>query len=349
MASSTCDRPTLPDEQAEPDETAMPSRSSAISSVSAATPGTAKAERVGQPRRAGAEDHRVRRDAEQRRLQRIAQATKPGRERQVRRRACGPEAAIAGDILGARAHAPLLPAAPHQRRPIRCVPPSRAPGRLRPAGRRACGRTAAGRRRRGRRKSSRCGPRACTASQTTQPAVRHGRGRAASRDRLHDAGLVVGGLHAPAATRSPGTRARVAQRGEVERAVGQDRQDRRRLGREAMAVAARRHVPSPTRAAGRAGASIAPSDRGRQRQMWRPRCAPEVNTTPPGSAPTEPRDLARAASTRPARARGPRREPTTDCRRPPGPRQRGARGRAAAVPSRCDPDRCAGQSSGGHG
>ena len=42
MAVRTCERVTLPEEQAEPDETAMPSRSKFISRVSALMPGMAK-------------------------------------------------------------------------------------------------------------------------------------------------------------------------------------------------------------------------------------------------------------------------------------------------------------------
>src|SRR3954463_4890888 len=41
MASSTCDRFTFPDEQAEPDERAIPARSNEISAVSALSPGMA--------------------------------------------------------------------------------------------------------------------------------------------------------------------------------------------------------------------------------------------------------------------------------------------------------------------
>ena len=47
MASSTCERRTLPEEQAEPDDTATPARSKAISAVSALRPGTAKAQVLG--------------------------------------------------------------------------------------------------------------------------------------------------------------------------------------------------------------------------------------------------------------------------------------------------------------
>ena len=43
IASSTCERLTLPEEQAEPDESAAPARSSLISTVSALRPGVAKA------------------------------------------------------------------------------------------------------------------------------------------------------------------------------------------------------------------------------------------------------------------------------------------------------------------
>src|ERR687889_1856908 len=47
IASSTCERLTFPDEQAEPDDRAMPSRSKAIRAVSARRPGMAKAKVLG--------------------------------------------------------------------------------------------------------------------------------------------------------------------------------------------------------------------------------------------------------------------------------------------------------------
>ena len=47
IASSTCERATLPDEQAEPDETATPSRSRLMRTVSAASPATAKHDVLG--------------------------------------------------------------------------------------------------------------------------------------------------------------------------------------------------------------------------------------------------------------------------------------------------------------
>src|SRR5690349_18132380 len=47
MASSTCDRLTFPDEQAEPEDRATPARSKAINAVSALRPGMAKAKVLG--------------------------------------------------------------------------------------------------------------------------------------------------------------------------------------------------------------------------------------------------------------------------------------------------------------
>src|SRR3712207_8026562 len=56
MASSTCDRLTFPDEQAEPEDRATPARSKAINAVSALRPGMAKAKVLGN-RSARSEEH----------------------------------------------------------------------------------------------------------------------------------------------------------------------------------------------------------------------------------------------------------------------------------------------------
>ena len=114
MASRTCERRTLPEEQAEPDETATPSRSNRISAVSARMPGIAKARVFGSRGAFAAEHHRVDwiggktgLDCENKGLGTggKAVAIAPGK---LGRDA---EADDPGDVLGAGPVAALLPAA----------------------------------------------------------------------------------------------------------------------------------------------------------------------------------------------------------------------------------------------
>ncbi len=117
MAASTCERPTLPDEQAEPDETATPCRSSAISSVSAENPGTAKQLVFGEARgrhlrrsTTSSRKARSRISSVSRRRQTLASSSDA-----VASSAAAPNPAKPDHILSAGAHAALLPAAADQR------------------------------------------------------------------------------------------------------------------------------------------------------------------------------------------------------------------------------------------
>jgi hypothetical protein len=83
---STCERLTLPEEQAEPDDTATPARSSLISSVSALRPGVAKAEVLGSRGALACRRSRLRREREHARLQPVAQKRSRGSPRQRRAR-----------------------------------------------------------------------------------------------------------------------------------------------------------------------------------------------------------------------------------------------------------------------
>ena len=117
MASRTCERRTLPEEQAEPDETATPSRSNRISAVSARMPGIAKARVFGSRAASRPEHHRVDwiggktgLDCENKGLGTGGKpvAIAPGK---LGRDA---EADDPGDVLGAGPVAALLPAAADQ-------------------------------------------------------------------------------------------------------------------------------------------------------------------------------------------------------------------------------------------
>ena len=70
MARRTCERVTLPDEQAEPDETATPARSKAMSAVSA-VPGHREQARIGQALLPIAENRNVRGDLAQSDFERV--------------------------------------------------------------------------------------------------------------------------------------------------------------------------------------------------------------------------------------------------------------------------------------
>ena len=116
--SSTCERRTLPDEQAEPDDSATPSRSKAISAVSALSARNREGQRVRQPRGPGREDHRSGATGLQRRprLRRAARASRADScHRALRRRSGrGAEAGDRRDVLGPGPPAPLLSAAAHE-------------------------------------------------------------------------------------------------------------------------------------------------------------------------------------------------------------------------------------------
>ena len=154
MAARTCDRLTLPDEQAEPDDRAMPRRSKAISAVSALRPGMAKAKVFGNRSERSRDDNRLRRDAQKRALGLVPQLPKPPRpphsSRRSRQRSRLAESGNGRDILGAGAITALLSAAPDQPVGDLELVGGKNNARPRPSGRRTCGRTGSAHRRRAR-------------------------------------------------------------------------------------------------------------------------------------------------------------------------------------------------------
>ena len=122
MAASTCEGATLPDEQAAPDDTATPSRSKPISRVSAFAPGIATSVVLGM------------RSASAPKMTVCGVAREPGFEPPAQRRHVprfgsqirlhggggSAETRDGGDVLGAGARAPLLPAAADQRLELEC-------------------------------------------------------------------------------------------------------------------------------------------------------------------------------------------------------------------------------------
>ncbi len=173
IAASTCEGATLPDEQAEPEEAATPPRSSRISSVAASNPGAAKAQRVGQPRRAVAEIDRVRGgaarqkfagDRERRRAAAAsrqtpaAAAARGGAEARDRRRRsrCRRARRAPARRRAAAARQPASPGAPAISAPAPCGPPNLWAERMSASAPSASA-------------SSGSRPASCAASQTSRP------------------------------------------------------------------------------------------------------------------------------------------------------------------------------------
>ena len=109
----------------------------------------------------------------------------------ARRGSGGAEGGDPGDIFGAGAQAALLPAAADQRIGEDEYPRLRAPARRRPSARRSCGPTASADRRQARRCRTRMRPGRLHGIDVEQ-AARRMDDRGGLRDRLHDAGLVIG-------------------------------------------------------------------------------------------------------------------------------------------------------------
>ena len=152
MASSTCDRLTLPDEQAEPDDSAIPCKIEGDQRCFGLQARYGKSQGVRQPLRALAKNTTAS-GADPAQLAAPPCPEAPGaaplhpsslRCHDRRRRA---EPAIAADILGAGPVSPLLPAAPDE--PVGDLKPVAMRGSLRQPllGRRSCGRRASPHRR----------------------------------------------------------------------------------------------------------------------------------------------------------------------------------------------------------
>ncbi len=302
IAASTWLGPTLPDEQAAPALTMTPSRSSAMTWVSAGVPGIAIAEVLGSRGNIGAEHDRLGCRVDDRRFERNAQLADAVIGRHLRRRGLGGgrETGDAGHVLGAGAASPLLSAAAQQRRQIdpagydQRADPRRAADLVRRQGQQIG--------------ADRGDVERHLAGGLHRVAVKEGalrmRQRRDLRDRLDDAGLVVG-EHNRNQRRPRVSREKTGESVEPDDAVAVDRDrlgPRNRLAHRVMLDRGHQQALAPGAEQGQMIGLAAAADEndafGRRADQSRHRDAAALHHLPPGAAPAVNRG--RVAATLPA-------------------------------------------------